>query len=44
MRNTPVVPRRTILDAMRYHKLDLNLLTALKALLAEKNSGFLDYA
>jgi LysR family transcriptional regulator, nod-box dependent transcriptional activator len=28
--------RRTI-TAMRYHKLDLNLLTALKALLAEKN-------
>ena len=30
------LPRRTI-TAMRYHKLDLNLLTALKALLAEKN-------
>ncbi len=29
-------PWRTI-TAMRYHKLDLNLLTALKALLAEKN-------
>jgi hypothetical protein len=29
--------RRTIPNFMRYHKLDLNLLTALKALLAEKN-------
>jgi LysR family transcriptional regulator, nod-box dependent transcriptional activator len=38
MRDTPAAGlRRTIPHLMRYHKLDLNLLTALKALLAEKN-------
>src|SRR6202022_941399 len=38
MRNGPAAAlRRTIPGPMRYHKLDLNLLTALKALLAEKN-------
>ena len=30
-------PRGVQFPPMRYHKLDLNLLTALKALLAEKN-------